>query len=170
VVSFLNCGLARLISYPDAHRYRLGVNYDALPVNKPKCPVMDYSRDGAMRFDGNFGSAPNYEPNSFNGPKEDPEYRERPRTITGSVDRHNHRLGNDDYKQPGDLFRLMKPDAQMRLISNIVGSLKNAPKYIQEKQVGHFLKADPAYGRGVAEGLGLKVEDLQPQEPVLAGK
>lgn len=154
---------ARLISYPDAHRYRLGVNYDSLPVNKPQCPVMHYSRDGAMRFDGNFGSAPNYEPNSFGGPAEDPAYKERARTITGSVDRHNHRLGNDDYTQPGNLFRLMKPDAQKRLIANIVGSLSGAPKRIQEKQVGHFLKADPAYGRGVAEGLGLSVE-----EPALA--
>ena len=161
---------ARLISYPDAHRYRLGVNYDSLPVNKPQCPVMHYARDGAMRFDGNFGSAPNYEPNSVNGPKENPEYRERPRTITGSVDRHNHRNDADYYTQPGNLFRLMKPDAKKRLITNIVGSLGNAPKYIQEKQVGHFLKADPAYGRGVAEGLGLNVDHLVPQEPVLAGK
>ena len=59
---------ARLISYPDAHRYRLGVNYDALPVNKPQCPVHTYNRDGAMRFDGNGGGAANYEPNSFGGP------------------------------------------------------------------------------------------------------
>src|ERR1700760_3088872 len=45
---------ARLISYPDAHRYRLGVNYDTLPVNKAQCPVHTYHRDGAMRFDGNY--------------------------------------------------------------------------------------------------------------------
>jgi len=159
---------ARLISYPDAHRYRLGVNYDSLPVNKPQCPVMHYHRDGAMRFDGNFGSAPNYEPNSFGGPKENPEYRERPRSIAGSVDRHNHRLDNDYYSQPGNLFRLMKPEEKKRLISNIVGSLSNAPKHIQERQVGHFMKADPAYGRGVAEGLGIKAEHLMPREPVLA--
>ena len=159
---------ARLISYPDAHRYRQGVNYDSLPVNKPQCPVMHYHRDGAMRFDGNFGSAPNYEPNSFGGPKENPDYRERPRSIAGSVDRHNHRLDNDYYSQPGNLFRLMKPDEKKRLISNIVGSLSNAPKQIQERQIGHFMKADPAYGRGVAEGLGINVEHLMPREPALA--
>ncbi|MEY2878461.1 MAG: hypothetical protein RLZZ15_841, partial [Verrucomicrobiota bacterium] len=61
---------ARIFSYPDAHRYRIGVNYQTLPVNAPRCPVMHYQRDGAMRFDGNFGGAKNYEPNSFNGPKE----------------------------------------------------------------------------------------------------
>ncbi len=107
---------ACLISYPDAHRYRLGVNYDSLPVNKPRCLMHTYNRDGAMRFDGNFGSEPNYEPNSFDGPKEDPAYRERPRPVSGSVDRHNHRLDSDYYTQPGNLFRLITKDARERLI------------------------------------------------------
>jgi catalase len=160
---------ARLISYPDAHRYRLGVNYDALPVNKPQCPVHSYDRDGTMRFDGNYGGAPNYEPNSFNGPAEDPQYRERPRTITGSVDRHNHRTDGDYYTQPGNLFRLMKPEEKRRLIGNIVGSLSAAPREIQERQVRHFLKADPAYGQGVAEGLGLQAEAVMNGELATAG-
>jgi catalase len=152
---------ARLVSYPDAHRYRLGVNYDSLPVNKPQCPVHTYHRDGTMRFDGNHGSAPNYEPNSFHGPKEDPEYRERPRTIAGSVDRHNHRIDSDYYSQPGALFRLMKPDEKARLIGNIVASMKSVPPEIQERQLKHFYKADPAYGRGVAEGLGIQAERIE---------
>ena len=146
---------ARLISYPDAHRYRLGVNYDTLPVNKPQCPVHTYNRDGAMRFDGNSGSAVNYEPNSFDGPVEDPTYRERPRTVAGSLERHNHRLDSDYYSQPGNLFRLMAPEARERLIGNIVASMKSVPQRIQELQVQHFYKADPAYGDGVAGGLGL---------------
>ena len=151
---------ARLISYPDAHRYRLGVNYDSLPINQAQCPVHTYNRDGAMRFDGNSGSAVNYEPNSFNGPAQDPAYRERPRTIAGSVDRHNHRLDSDYYSQPGNLFRLLAPDARERLIGNIVASMKSVPRRIQELQIKHFYKADPAYGTGVAKGLGLTVETL----------
>jgi catalase len=95
---------ARLASYPDAHRYRLGVNYDSLPVNKPHCPVHAYNRDGAMRFDGNSGKAVNYEPDGFNGPSQDPTYRERSRTIAASVDHHNHRLDSEYYTQPGNLF------------------------------------------------------------------
>jgi catalase len=148
----------RLISYPDAHRYRIGVNYDALPVNKAQCPIHTYHRDGRMRFDGNSGSAPNYEPNSFGGPKEDPAYRERPRTIGGTVDRHNHRVDDDYYSQPGNLFRLMAPDAKQRLIANIVGDMKEIPQRIQELQIRHFYKADPNYGAGVAKGLGLEIE------------
>ncbi len=150
---------ARLLSYPDAHRYRLGVNYDRLPVNKPQCPVQTYNRDGLMRFDGNSGSEVNYEPNSFNGPTEDPAYRERPRTITGSVDRHNHRLDSDYYTQPGNLFRLMAPGARERLIGNIVASMQSVPQRIQELQIEHFYKAAAAYGTGVAKGLGLNCNE-----------
>jgi catalase len=155
---------ARLISYPDAHRYRLCVNYDSLPVNKPQCPFHTYNRDGAMRFDGNSGSSVNYEPNSFGGPTQDPAFRERPRAVSGTVDRHNHRLDADYYTQPGNLFRLMKPDARERLIGNIAASLKNAPQRIQELQVQHFFQADPAYGAGVANALGLSVEKADGSE------
>ncbi|HYK48894.1 MAG TPA: catalase-related domain-containing protein, partial [Terriglobales bacterium] len=138
-------------------------------VNKPQCPMHNYSRDGAMRFDGNFGSAPNYEPNSFDGPKEDAAYRERPRAIAGSVDRHNHRLDSDYYTQPGNLFRLMTKDARERLVGNIVSSLINAPREIQERQIRHFYKADPNYGGGVATGLGLKTEGVMNGELATAG-
>jgi catalase len=152
---------ARLISYPDAHRYRLGTNYDALPVNRPQCPVHSYQRDGAMRFDGNSGSAPNYEPNSFYGPVENSSYRERPRSISGSVDRHDHRLDHDYFTQPGNLFRLMKPDERDRLIGNIVASMKSVPAHIQGRQIWHFKKADPACAAGVAQGLGLDINEIK---------
>jgi len=155
---------ARLISYPDAHRYRLGVNYDSLPVNKPQCPFHTYNRDGAMRFDGNGGPEVNYEPNSFGGPTQDPKYVERPKMVSGTVARHDHRSDGDYYSQPGNLFRLMPPDAQQRLIGNIVGSLGQTPKRIQELQVKHFYKADPAYGTGVAKGLGLDIKAILASE------
>ena len=62
---------ARIMSYADAHRYRIGVNYAALPVNQPHYEVNNYHRDGNMRFDGNYGGAVNYEPNSMGGPVQD---------------------------------------------------------------------------------------------------
>jgi catalase len=151
---------ARLISYPDAHRYRLGVNYDALPVNRPHCPVHTYHRDGAMRFDGNSGALPNYEPNSFKGPAEDAAYRERPRPVSGTIERHNHRSDHDYYTQPGNLFRLMKADEKERLIGNIVASMKSVPEHIQERQLWHLKKADLAYATGIAEGLGWEIKDI----------
>jgi catalase len=158
-ISFSPCKMlqARIFAYADAHRYRLGVNYESLPVNRPRATEADnYQRDGYMRFDDNGGASVNYEPNSFGGPKADPAYKEPPLKISGDADWYDQKRGvDDDYIQPGNLFRLMPPDEQKRLIQNIVGSLKQVDKHIQEKMVAHFRKADRAYGDGVADGLGL---------------
>jgi catalase len=150
---------ARLISYPDAHRYRLGVNFETLPVNRPQRPVHTYNRDGFMRADENGGDSPNYEPNSFGGAAQDPRYREAPYKVSGDVNRYDHREGNDDYGQAGDLFRLMTPAEKKALISNLAGHMKGIPERIAKLQIEHFGKADPAYGRGVAEALGIEVPD-----------
>lgn len=144
---------ARLLSYPDAHRYRIGVNYGQLDVNRPRCPVHTYHRDGHMRFDGNGGGSPNYQPNSFGGPVDDARYKEPPLRISGDADRYDHREGNDDYTQAGNLFRLMTEDQRAQLIGNIVAAMQGVPRQIQLRQIGHFLKADPAYGKAVAMGL-----------------
>lgn len=52
---------ARMFAYPDAARYRLGVNYQFLPTNAPKaevyCPI---ERDGFMNFTQNYNADPNY--------------------------------------------------------------------------------------------------------------
>jgi len=149
----------RLLSYPDAHRYRLGSNYQQIPVNRPKCAVNTYNRDGLMRVDGNSGPEVNYEPNSFNGPVDDEKYTEPMVAAEGDIGRWNHREGNDDYSQAGDLFRLLKPDAQQRLIGNIVDHMGSVPKEIQKRQIGHFYKADERYGEGVAKGLGVAIKE-----------
>jgi catalase len=150
----------RIFSYADAHRYRLGVNYESLPVNRPRCPVHTYHRDGAMRFDGNEGGAINYEPNSRGGPREDPSFKEPPLALSGAADRYDHRVGNDDYTQAGNLFRLMPAAEKARLIANIVSAMGSVPREIQLRQIEHFAKADPAYGAGVAQGLGLSFSEM----------
>ena len=147
----------RIISYADAHRYRLGVNHESLPVNRPRCPVHTYHRDGLMRFDGNQGGAVNYEPNCFGGPVEDPGFKEPPLRISGDADRYDHRAGNDDYSQAGNLFRLMNGEQQMRLMDNIARAMQGVPKEIVRRQVAHFHRADPAYGAGVSRRVGVDV-------------
>ncbi len=158
-ISFSPCKMlqARVFAYADAHRYRLGANYEHLPINRPRTAVVNnYQRDGFMRFDGNAGAAVNYEPNIFGGPEADPAYSEPPLKISGDADRYDQKRGvDDDYVQPGLLYRLIPPDGQKRLVENIVSALKKVPKNIQEKMVAHFRKADDAYGAGVAKGLGL---------------
>ena len=159
----------RLISYPDAHRYRLGVNYDSLPVNQPRCPFATYHRDGAMRYGDNGGDSPNYEPNSFGGPTQDTRFKERPTTYpSAEVARYDHReLDGDYYTQPGSLFRLMTPDAQQRLFGNIAVSLGQVEKRIQDLQINHFYKCDPKYGEGVAKAIGRKIEEIVKKEELV---
>lgn len=108
-----------------------------------------------MRSDGNGGDSVNYEPNSFGGPVEDPSYSEPSLQVDGYVDRHDHRDGNDDYTQPGNLFRLMNKEEQKRLVSNIAEAMQNVPERIQARQVVHFYKADHSYGEMVAGALSL---------------
>ena len=152
---------ARIFSYADAHRYRLGVNHELIPVNKPRCPVMNYHRDGFMRVDENGGGRVNYEPNSFNGPVQGAAFDEPPLRITGDATRYNHRDGNDDYTQAGNLFRLMNPKQRDRLFGNISRHMQagNTPPEIQLRQICHFFRADPGYGSGVAKALGIELNE-----------
>jgi catalase len=149
---------ARVFSYADAHRYRLGTHYEALPVNAPRCPVHHYHKDGPMRFFDNNTKNPDayYEPNSFNGPKEDRRFAEPALALHGDADRYNHRDGNDDYTQPGNLFRLFDAEQRQRLFSNIAAAMQDVPDQIKHRQVALFAKCDPAYGAGVANALKRK--------------
>jgi catalase len=155
---------ARIFSYADAHRYRLGTHYEALPVNAPKCPVHHYHKDGAMRFFDNNTKNPDayYEPNSFGGPAQDPAVAEPPLRISGDAARYNHREGNDDYTQAGNLFRLFDDAQKKRLCSNIAAAMKGVPDFIVERQIAHFTKADPAYGAGVAAAIAAATTEDKP--------
>jgi len=143
----------RIVSYADAHRYRLGVNYESIPVNRPRCDVATYHRDGPMRCDDNGGGSVNYEPNSRGGPAEDARFKEPPLRISGDADRYDHRQWNDDYTQAGNLYRLLPEDQRKRLHRAIAKAMPGVPKEIIERQLAHFEKADPAYAQGVRRAL-----------------
>ena len=148
---------ARIFAYADAHRYRIGTHYESLPVNRPKTAVHTYNFDGPMRFDAPPGTDAYYEPNSFGGPVENQHFAEPPLPVCGAADRYDHRAGNDDYTQPGDLFRLMDPVRRAQLFGNITAAMTGVPGDIIQRQLVHFHKADPAYAAGVAGALGIKM-------------
>ncbi len=148
---------ARLFSYGDAQRYRLGVNHHQIPVNAPRCPVHSYHRDGAMRVDGNHGATLGYEPNSDDQWQEQPDFREPPLSLEGMADHWNHREDTDYYSQPGALFRLMSPAQQQALFDNTARAMGDAPDDIKRRHIGNCSQADPAYGAGVAKALGIPV-------------
>jgi len=147
---------ARIFSYADAHRHRLGTHYETIPVNRPKNEVHHYHRDGQMNTYGGIKTGnPDayYEPNSFDGPVEQPAAKEPPLRISGDADRYNHRIGNDDYSQPRALFNLFDEGQKNRLFSNIAAAMGGVPDFIVERQLGHFDRIHPDYGNGVRKAL-----------------
>ncbi|KAJ1674323.1 catalase A, partial [Spiromyces aspiralis] len=147
---------SRLFSYPDTLRHRIGGNYHQIPVNRPINSLPNnHQCDGLMVVDGNGGSAPIYEPNSFGGPYQtnNPIHTYVPLNLHGQTGRYAFELTDDDFVQAGDLYRLMDPAAQTRLVNNLVNSIIKARPFIQKRMVGHFKRADPEYGARVERGL-----------------
>lgn len=143
----------RLFSYPDTHRHRLGPNFVQIPVNRPmNTKVSHHQRDGFMTINGNFGSLPNYEPNSFpDGPK--PTGQDN-LTVTnfktsGLCSRHRMPLADEDFSQAGALYRLQSSEEKENLVHNIAGHLKSAKKFIRDRQINNLKRADPEYGQRV---------------------
>ncbi|MBC7487438.1 MAG: catalase, partial [Cytophagaceae bacterium] len=161
----------RLLSYPDAHRYRLGANYEQIPVNK--CPYMtnNYERDGLMRVDGNGDDTPNYFPNSFDDIEADQSYKMPALALDSQLadwyDRNSP--GEDDhYTQPGLLFRkVMSDEDRLHTVSNIIGAMKgiNGEKKndIINRQLCHFFRADIGLGMAIAQGLGVSIDPASMQ-------
>ncbi|PNA05455.1 MULTISPECIES: catalase [unclassified Pseudomonas] len=144
---------ARLFSYGDAQRYRVGVNHHQIPVNAPRCPVNSYHRDGQMRTDANAGSTIGYEPNSYGQWAEQPDFSEPPLALKGSAWHWNHREDDDYFSQPGALFRTMSPAQQQVLFENTARSIHGASAESKQRHIDHCTRADPAYGAGVAHAI-----------------
>ena len=158
---------ARLMSYADSHRYRVGNNYHKLPVNRPRCPYMNYQRDGEMATAEDYGSNANYWPNSRDGqPDPDPTYLDPAWDIGQAVvDRFDSTQEHDDYTQAGDLYRLFDEAHRDRLATRIAGALGQAREEVQMRQLCHFFRADEEYGRRVADKLGVDVSAFMQECP-----
>ncbi len=153
---------ARLMSYADTHLYRLGVNHGELPVNRPRCPVMHYERDGQMATAG-YGAQPNYWPNSLPGtPQPDAAFRD-PAWELGQVivDRFDSTQDHDDYTQAGSLYRLFDEGQRARLARAVAAPLSQARREVQTRQLCHFFRADADYGHRVAAELGIDTANLE---------
>ena len=160
----------RVLSYADAHRYRLGgPNYNQIPVNQPKAAnYHTYHRDGVMRVDGNYGGEVDYEPNSFGGPVEDRAIAEPPLRIDGNAARYDYKNDDEDYYgQPRTFWEKVLDDTgRAHLVENIVGSMTNPsmgiedPRPIQERMLRHWYKIHPDFGAAVAKGIGMEPQRI----------
>ncbi|GGB38500.1 catalase [Flexivirga endophytica] len=150
--------LARIFSYADAHRYRIGANYRELPVNYPKhAEVRSYSKDGAMRI--HPVSDPVYAPNSKGGPAADTARFGEPAGwhSDGEHVRAAYTLHpeDDDFGQPGTLVREVMDDAARdRLVSNVVGHLRNGVSDpVLERAFEYWRNIDRETGDRIEQGV-----------------
>lgn len=149
----------RLINYDDAQRYRIGTNMHQIPVNKARCPVFSNHRDGAGRVDGNYGSVPHYEPNSFGQWQAQPDFEEPPLKINGDVKHWSfHEDDSNYFEQPRALFNLMNDEQKEALFGNTARAMGDAPEFIKFRHIRNCHQADPAYAAGVAKALGLDLD------------
>ena len=155
----------RLFVYGDAQRYRLGVNYNQIPVNQAKGVkggVADYHRDGAMRTDGNYGGAPAYSPNSAGVWSAQQDVMEPPLDIDGAMWRYDPEDDptNDDFRAGGDLWRVMAEDKKEMLIHNTAADIAPVTENIKYRHAVHCYKADPEYGERATKAMGLDMNKV----------
>ena len=146
---------ARIFSYPDAHRYRVGTHYEMLPVNRPIVEVNTYHADGNMNYEIKEPTDAYYEPNSFGGAIEDASFAEPAFEAGDYADRYNHRIGNDDFSQPRALFELMSDYQKEQLFINIAESMGGVPRNIIDRQLALFEQVHADYAAGVKKALGI---------------
>ncbi|KQQ19055.1 catalase [Rathayibacter sp. Leaf299] len=164
--------LARIFSYADAHRYRVGANHAQLPVNAPKSPVHSYSKDGAMRFDFQKSEVPVYAPNTMGGAHADPA-RAAESTgweSDGELTRAAATLHpeDDDFGQAGTLYREVLDDAaRARLVANIAGHVSKVTRpELRQRVLQYWANVDSSLSQRVAEALEPSAPgaDVAPEE------
>ena len=147
----------RLFAYGDAQRYRLGVNYNDIPVNRAHCAVNSYHRDGFMRTDGNYGDAKGYTPNSVGQWVAQPEFDEPPLDLEGAAWHFDPKDDptNDDFRQAGELYRLMTEDKRAILIDNTARNIAPVTENIKFRHAVHGYLADKEYGERLSRAMGI---------------
>ncbi|MBH0111559.1 catalase [Novosphingobium sp. YJ-S2-02] len=154
---------ARVFSYADAHRYRLGTHYEALPANAPKAAqVNHYHKDGSMRFFTNDFGNPDayYEPNQYEGPVADASVQEPPLRIDGDMNRYGNAQEVDDYTQPRALYEMFSDEQKQRLYSNYAAAMGPVSQGVKERWYAVLEKVHPEYAAGVRKACEAMDSDV----------
>jgi catalase len=152
--------MARVFSYPDAQRARIGTNYNQLPVNQPHAAeVHNYEHEGHMRYQFSDATSPTYAPNSYGGPVGDPGHAgEGGWESDGALVRAAQTLHSedDDFGQAGTLYRDVFDDASKdRFLSTLVGQygLLTVDR-IKERFLWYWTSVDAGLGAQLRSELG----------------
>ncbi|UXI23307.1 tryptophan 5-hydroxylase 1-like [Sarcoptes scabiei] len=147
---------SRVFAYMDTQRHRIGTNIHLIPVNQSRTPLITPTqRDGSMMIGDNYGSRPNYFPNSFDNVRDDPagNNERRTRLTTTDVYRYESSDTEDNYKQVRNLYESFSVDERKRLHENLASELRFCYKFIQERALKEFEKIHPNYSVGVQLAL-----------------
>ncbi|MEP1123670.1 MAG: catalase [Ilumatobacter sp.] len=156
----------RNFSYLDTQLKRLGgPNFTHIPVNAPRCPVMNFQQDGHMAtVPPAFGRA-NYEPNSWGdqgGPREDPDggFRSFPASADGDKRRTRPESFADHYSQAKQFYDSQTATEQTHIGDAFVFELSKVDRLdIQQRMVAGLRNVDDDLARTVADGLGIDLPD-----------
>ncbi|WP_412539052.1 catalase [Longispora sp. K20-0274] len=163
--------VGRTFSYSDTQRYRVGPNYQQLPVNNAKhADVRTNQRDGFMAHHvdgGGLNPHVNYEPSITGGLREAtyPTADEQGPELRGRLTRQRIPRTND-YQQAGQRYLLMQDWERDDLVLNLVTLLGQCDREIQERMVWHFLMVENDLGTRVGDGLGISAQDVAGLPPL----
>ncbi|KAN0094041.1 catalase domain containing protein [Hyaloscypha variabilis] len=151
---------ARMFSYPDAARYRLGANYQQLPPNKPLSAVYSpYQRDGVGTTNGNYGGDPDYVRSGFRkiNFRHLHCYPEGHETWNGKMQSYATEVTDKDFVQPKELWEIIKKEgAEGQFLENIVPTLAPVPTELSEKAIALFARVDKGLGELIAGAVEKK--------------
>ena len=151
-----------MFAYPDANRYRLGINYPFLKVNRPLDGIHNYQQNGQMDIrnqKGEINFFPNQESNSLKENTSN-QYSEAKYFIKGVVISRFKNEYNDNFEQAGDLYRSYSEQEKTTLIDNLVNALQGVSRPVLEQEIYYFYKADPDYRKRVADRFNLNLKNI----------
>lgn len=151
-----------LFAYPDANRYRLGINYPYLKVNKPLDGIHNYQQNGRMDIRDQKGIINFYPNKSKNLPQETKRSHdsEGKAFIKGVVIARFKNEYNDNFEQAGELFRSYTVEEKNLLIANITSALQGVSRPVVEQMVYYFYSADTDYGKRIADNFDLNLQNI----------
>ena len=153
----------RLFSYADTQRYRVGVNYQSLPINAPQVTVRNNTQDGKLSFVAQSGEV-NYQPSrkvDDNAYRDDNSFRQSRYALEGLTQQLAIKK-SQPFKQAGDAFRAFTPAQQDNLIANLAGDLGQVRDPVtKEIMVGYFYAADQEFGERLAKAVDVSVERIK---------
>jgi catalase len=165
----------RLFSYLDTQKSRLGTaNFHQIPINAPKCPMMNFQRDGQMQMAVPVGRA-NYEPNSLadhgeaGGPRECPVTGFTTFSNQDTADEQGDKLRvraelfADHFSQARLFWKSLTDSERAHVASSFTFELsKVLLEQVPARMIGNLRNVDEELAQRVSDGMGVKLPKKNP--------